>query len=123
MTNLPYTVLYDDQGAIVRAKERSTLAVDLTFRDEDGSAVAPSSATWTLTDTSGTVINSRSAVSIASPESAETIVLSGADLANTSSVPVQRVLTIEAVYSSDLGSNLPLKQEIRFLVDPLVAVS
>ena len=46
------------------AVEKSTYVVPVTFRDENGISVAPTAATWTLTNEYGVVINSRSDVAI-----------------------------------------------------------
>lgn len=105
-----------------KAVERSTYVVTVAFSDEDGNAVTPDSITWTLSDTSGNVINSRSDVSISVPAASNDIVLSGADLAIPRWRFLGRVLTIEAVYDSDAGSNLPFKDEITFDILPLVNV-
>jgi len=105
------------------AQEESTFVVTVAFEDEDGNAVAPTSANWTLTDEDGTVINNREDVAISSPTSSEDIVLSGDDLAVTETGDAVRVLTVEALYNSALGTGLPLKAEGRFVVDNLVAES
>lgn len=103
------------------ANEGSTFAVQVSFYDENGDAVAPDSGsiTWTLTDEDATVVNSRSAVAATSATTI-TIVLSGNDL------PVpgnsQRLfLTVECTYTSSLGSNLPLREQIEFDVLNLIA--
>jgi len=107
------------------AKEKGTYGIVATFKDDAGNAVAPDTATWTLTDEDGTVINSREDVEISSPESSETVVLSGDDLQIQSkeSGDVVRVFTIEATYTSSLGSGLPLNGSCRFVIDNLAAVS
>lgn len=107
------------------ATEESTFAITVAFTDDDGSAVSPNAATWTLTDSSGTVINSREDVSISSPTSSETIVLSGDDLQILSGETgdVLRILTVEGDYDSSLGSSLPLKGSCKFVLDNLVAVT
>jgi len=106
------------------ATEKSTYSVTVSFTDEAGDAVTPNSITWTLTDKDGTVINSRQDVSV-TPATSVTITLSGDDLALQSGEVggVVRVLTISATYDSDLGSNLPLKSEARFIVDDLKSVT
>lgn len=109
------------------ATEKSSYTITLSgWADAAGTAVTPDSLTWTLTTLSGAVVNSRTAVAI-TPAEPTVILLSGNDLAYLSgelaSRPVVRVLTVEGVYTSSLGSNLPLKQEYRFEVHPLVAVS
>lgn len=101
------------------ANERSTYGIEVTFLDEDGDLVTPvaSSVTWTLTDGLGTVVNSRENVAITSA-STITIVLSGADLAVDSSLYQgrDRKLIIKASYNSDLGSGLPLRDEVSFRI-------
>ena len=106
------------------AKERSTFVITANFASTTG-AVSPSSAYWSLTDMAGTIINSRSDVTITSPTSSEDIVLKGADLlisANENNEGV-RVFTIEGEYDSSLGDNLPLKAQIEFIIDPLITVT
>jgi hypothetical protein len=102
------------------ADERSTYIITVDFIDSDDNAVVPSSASWTLTDATGSVINSRSGVSI-SPLAATRIVLSGLDLAIQSTTDDRiRLLLIEATYSSDDGSNLPLRAQTSFNINDFV---
>lgn len=102
-----------------KALERSTYVVTAAFTDESGAAVTPDSITWDLTDTDGNVINSRSSVAVAVPASSIDIVLSGDDLAIQRPSMLWRIVTVEAVYDSSMGSNLPFKDEIRFEIQPL----
>lgn len=104
------------------AIEGSTFVVQVSFTNEDEDAVTPSAITWTLTDGSGAVVNSRSDVSVVTPASTINIVLSGDDLAVTGYTGQERILTVEATYTSALGSGLPLKAAARFIVEDLVAV-
>lgn len=97
--------------------EESTLVLALTFTDASGGAVTPSAVTWSLHDDSGTVVNSRSNVS-ATPGATVTIVLSGADLAMPTT-DRRRVLTVDAVYTSTEGVGLPLRDIVRFMIQPL----
>ena len=105
---------------VVEAKERSTVAFLGVFTDEDGDAVTPSACTWTLTDLSGDVINSRAQVAVSSLSSSVSIVLSGADLQILATEEDQelayRYLVVEATYTSSLGAGMPLKDEIFFTV-------
>lgn len=107
------------------AIEKSTFVITAAFTDEDGTSVAPQTATWTLSDDGGTIINSREQVEISSPTSSEDIVLSGDDLAlQTGETNLgTRVLTIEATYNSDLGAGLPLNGSVIFTVDNLIKIS
>lgn len=107
-----------------RAIERSTFIVTAAFTDKAGAAVVPDSIKWTLTDEVGRVINSRSDVAIAIPASSVDIVLHGADLALRDATDMGgRVLTVEVVYDSTEGNDLPLKDEARFRIAPLVKVT
>lgn len=108
------------------AMEQGTFAITLSFTDETGAAVAPTTLTWTLTDTSGTVINSRQDVVVSSPASSVDIALYGDDLAFQSSETGQRVerrLAVEATYSSNLGTDLPMKAAFAFLIENITAVT
>jgi hypothetical protein len=110
----------------VHATEKSTYVVTATFKDENEVLVVPNIITWTLTDESGTVINSRTDVSVAFPASVINILLSGLDLAmqpSETAGTVGRVVTVNATYESTLGSNLPLKGEVRFYIDNLLKVT
>ena len=104
------------------AVEKSTFVITVAFQDEQGNAVTPNELTWTLTDMNGNIINGRDQVSI-TPASSVDIVLSGDDLALEGDAPELRVLTVAGTYSSDIGSDLPIKDSVRFIVDNLVAVS
>lgn len=109
-----------------KATEESTYIITVSFTDEDGNAVTPNSIVWTLTDLDGTVINSREDVSIGSPASSVDIVLSGDDLQVQSSESgrkyVSRLFTVEAVYDSNAGSDLSLKDDAVFDIDCLAVV-
>ncbi len=117
---MPEKISIDGEYAV----EKSSYFVTVSFKDEDGVAVVPKSATWTLTTEDGTVVNSRDEFSI-SPASEVTIVLSGDDLALStgfSGNAENRVLTIEAVYDSDLANDLPLRDQLIFPVYNLLAI-
>ena len=104
----------------LRAVERSTYVVRCDLTDEDGAAVVPTSLTWTLTDRAGGVVNSRQDVPVSAPAARVEIVLSGDDLAPRSDP--WRVLTVEAVYTSSLGQDLPLKAACSFALEELAGV-
>lgn len=105
----------------VDAVEQSTYVVTIAFTDEDGNAVAPDTATWTLTDDEGTVINLRQDVTISSPSATEEVLLTGDDLAITDTYSPRRIFTIEATYTSGtFGAGLPLTGAAQFTVERLV---
>ena len=102
--------------------EKGTAVLGVAFTDEDGNAVTPSSITWTLTDINGTIINSRDAVPI-TPATSVNIVLSGDDLALDAGVSDTRIVTVEWVYTSSYGTGLPGKDQAKFSIEDLVAVT
>ena len=106
------------------AVEKSTFVIEASFTDADGTPVAPSAASWTLSDSAGAIVNARHQISFSPLGESVKAVLSGADLALAGdSDDCQRLITIEATYSSTLGSNLPLKEEALFRIQKLVGVS
>lgn len=110
--------------ALSNANEQSTYPITVSFADENGDAVTPTSATWTLTDTRGNVVNGRDSVEISPLSTSATILLFGADLSLREDVHLgkTRVLTISGFYDSDLGDSLPLNMETEFTINDLVAV-
>lgn len=103
----------------ITADEESTYVVTFAFEDEDDNPVVPNSATWTLTDIAGGVINSQSAIDILPIVQTGDIVLSGDDLAIPDGVAgdVERRFRIAALYDSSLGSDLPLTGEAKFTIE------
>ena len=97
--------------------EQSTAAFAVTFTDETDALVVPTSITWTLYNRSGQVMNARENVVVTPTASTVTIVLSGDDLVYADGD--SRKLLIEVVYSSSLGSNLPLRDEVLFPLENL----
>lgn len=107
----------------LHADEEGTYVITGSYFDENGDAVTPSSASWSLTDLQGTVINSRSDVAIASLATTFTIVLSGNDLLISGSVRTEkRRVVIEYVYDSSLGSGLVGRGEAQFTIDNYTTV-
>jgi len=107
----------------VSATEGSTYVITASFTDEDGSAVVPDTVTWTLTDTLGTVINSRQDVS-ETPASSIEIVLTGDDLAVDGYNSPVRVFTVEGTYTSlTHGAGLLLTGSATFTVERLAGVA
>lgn len=100
------------------AVSRSSYPVTLTFKDEQGNLISPTSANFTLTDINGKVINSRSEVNIASLSSSVTILLSGDDIDYKNGS--KRYLLIQAEYDSDLGAGLPLRDQVAFYIKKII---
>jgi hypothetical protein len=102
-----------------RANDKSTYAITATFTDEDDVAVIPTTVSWSLSDDRGTIINARTLVSITPATSIE-ITLSGNDLKFSDGK--WRVLTIQATYTSNLGTGLPLKDQVTFSIEDLIVI-
>lgn len=103
------------------AEEGTAKVTISSFTDESGESVTPSAVTWTLTDRSGNVINSRQNVS-ATAGASVVFLLTGDDLAIGSNGKM-RVLQINATYDSDLGSDLVARAKATFTIDDYVAVT
>jgi hypothetical protein len=99
------------------ANKESTFGVIVTFADEDGAPLIPTTASWSLYAQNGAVVNSRENVALV-PAASIAIVLSGADLAilDEANPREKRRIKVSAVYSSSLGTNLPLKEAGEFWV-------
>lgn len=102
------------------AIDQSTYIITVAFTDEEGAAVTPNAITWTLTGGGGGIINGREDETI-TPAPSLSIVLFGDDLDYSDGS--ERILMIEATYDSDLGSDLPLRDQVRFSIDNLIAVA
>ena len=109
--------------SIGTANEKGTVIITCAFTDEDSNAVAPSSIKWTLVDSFGNIINSREQVSVSVPASSIEIILSGDDLQITTrdrnTEYADRYIVIEAIYDSDAGTDLPLKDQANFKIENL----
>ena len=107
----------------IAAVEKSTYFPVASFFDEDGNAEDVKTLTWTLTDILGNIINEREDVEVTNPSSVETIVLSGDDLALFANDRLRRIITFNATYDSDLGSDLPLNGAAEFTIVQLVSIT
>lgn len=99
--------------------EKSSMCISITFYDEDGNEVTPDTATWTLTDRDGNVINSRLDVAI-TPATTVEISVTGDDLqiVDQTKKREKRIFLIEWEKDSK-----PTKQTLEFWVKNLVAVT
>lgn len=102
------------------AVEGGSFVVAFGFVDENGAAVTPAAAMWSLVDEFGTVINGRSEVALALAPTVE-IVLGAGDLQWLGAMDsgVRRVV-VEASYFS-AGTLLALVDEVEFRVRALSA--
>ena len=99
-----------------RPAEGGHIIIDAAFFDEDGTAVTPETITWTLYDSSGTIINARDRVSV-TPAATVSILVSGLDLAVADSSDLKRFALIEWTFNSSLGTGIPDKNEVRFEIN------
>jgi hypothetical protein len=99
------------------ASEGGTFPITINFLDEDGVAVVPNAASWSLTrEDRVTIVNGREE-EVITPASEVIIVLQGDDLASLNEKPLEwRYLVIEGTYNSTLGTDLPLKDHLKFPV-------
>lgn len=107
----------------VKAVERSTFVVTVSFLDEENDPVTPKSAVWSLVDVRNSIINGRENVVISPLDSTVDIVLFENDLVVTGGHDEdKRYLVVEAVYDSDIRNDLPLKDHLEFYVQNIKKV-
>ncbi len=102
--------------------EKTTGYITLAFTDEDGTAVTPDSATYTLyNEATGAIINSRDAVSISGLASSYDLELTPDDnvIVDVTKIREAHILMIEWTYNTDKKG----KDEYRFKVENLTKVS
>lgn len=98
--------------------ELGTAVITMAFTDEDGNTVVPTSLEWQLMRSDGTVINENTFSE--GSFTGTTVVLSGNDLAYFgSSDNAKRIFSVQGVYDSNAGTDLPLNAELRFEIQPL----
>lgn len=105
-----------------KAKEQGTYIVRYSFLDENEEPAAPEAMSWSLFRSPGVVVNERDGIELP-VDTTVTIVLQGADLARFDNDNGARYLTLEGVYNSTLGENLPYTDELVFEVEDLVGVT
>lgn len=103
------------------ARDRSTYAITVAFTDEDGNAVTPTSATWSLVDENDDIVNERQNVVISSLDTSVTVVLSGADTAYANGA--YRKFVVKYIYTSSLGAGQTNNQQVTFNVDDIADVT
>ncbi len=99
-----------------KAVEQSTFVVTASFTDENGDTVVPNTLKWSLVDSDGKAVNDRRNVSV-TPDSSVDVILSDNDLKiDKDRDKILRWIVFEGTYDSDLGSDLPLKEQAEFTV-------
>lgn len=106
------------------ARVGSTFNIPFSFTDEAETDLVPNVLTWKLTDSDGTVLNSRTGVSL-TPAATVNVTLSDNDLVLTSVTDDGiRFVTLTGTYDSAVGLNLPLTHVVEFVLmasDPTLA--
>ena len=111
---------------IIPAVEGSNAFITGTFTDRFDEPVIPNSITWSLTDEDGTVINSRSDISIAVPAASVTVAISGDDLPWAGNFPGEIYIIyflFKAIYDEVDKSDVPANKQRRIGVTNLRGVS
>ena len=99
------------------APEEGAYVITAAITDEDGTALIPTTLTWTLTDADGQIINDLQNTTIAAPAATNNIVLSGDDLAMSNANKPVRILTLNGTYTSTYGTGLPLREQCKFSIE------
>ena len=99
-----------------KAREGGVFGVTVSFKDTDGAAVTPDSASWSLYSKTDQIVNSRADVSIAAPSTSNTIVLSGNDL-RLSDTDKRKLVVTYQYDSATLGNNVVDVVQISFDVE------
>jgi hypothetical protein len=102
----------------IKPAEDGTAIITLTFTDEDGTTVIPTELKWQLMETDGTIINNRTFA--LGSFTGTTIVLFGDDLAIEDGESLCRILSVQGIYDSTAGNNLPIKGELMFWIDAFI---
>ena len=104
------------------AEEQSTYPVLVRCEDEQGSAVVPNEAFWSLMKLDGEIVNGRDRIPL-TPSFEMTVLMTGDDLAVEDGETRKRTLLIEGTYDSDMGNDLPIRDSARFRIKDLKGVA
>jgi len=100
------------------ADEESSYIIHLEFWDEAPvpDLILPVTASWTLRNRTGGIVNGRTEVEITPLTTTVDIVLAGDDL-DVNAYGAVRYFIVEATYNSTLGMGLPLREEATFRIN------
>ena len=100
--------------------EKSAFAIQLNFYDEDDNVVVPNAVNWWLVDLDGTIVNSRSNVSVV-PSTTVIIATNDDDNALDTVTSINRIIHVEAPYdSATLGNDQRQNVEYQYTIRKLV---
>ena len=100
-----------------KVPERSTAAFEVSFFDEAGAAVVPTSITWSLYNRREVIMNDREDVVVTPTAATVTIITQGDD--HVYADGDMRRLVVDALYNSSNGTGLPLRSEIQYRLENL----
>lgn len=98
----------------INEESSATFQVDCT--DEEGTAVTPTAAWWSLLDEDGAVVNSREEVAFSPLASTMYVDLETADTALSDATAPRRKVLVHYVYTSDRGVGRVHNEEIEFTI-------
>ena len=103
------------QKTFETAPELGSYPIQIQITDSSNSVIVPDSATWSLFDKRGNVINQRENVVVA-PATLTNVLLSGDDL-KIGSFGIDRFFLFEFTYTSTLGSGIPDNEKLSFQIE------
>jgi hypothetical protein len=107
---------------LTSAKEGNTYVITYSFIDETGVTMTPFLANWSLRNNLGAIVNNRSVVSIVTPATSGTIILTKDDLIYEENSSTFRTFTLSAVYNGNYGSVSTVIEEAQFNIEPLIGI-
>jgi len=108
--------------AVLFAAQGGALVFTITFMDQNGVKVTPTTITWSLSDEKGSIINGRQNISVTPATNPVVIKLNGPDTQFVAggSDTGKRVLSIYAQYTDATLGTMNLPQEFPFDIEHLV---
>jgi hypothetical protein len=103
------------QKTFEKAPELGSYPIQVQVFDSNDSTIIPDSATWSLFDKRGNIINARENI-IVTPEAITNILLSGNDL-KIGSFGFDRFLLFEFTYTSTFGAGIPDNEKLFFQIE------
>ena len=109
------------------AKEKGTYIITYSPTDHNGVAISPETLHWTLLNVNNEVINNRENVVISSPDTSNSVVLVGDDLAiDSGNLSTVRKIVFKGTYNATIdGANyldLVIYIEAEFSIGPIGGV-
>jgi hypothetical protein len=107
---------------LISAKEGNTYIINYTFYDESSVSMIPSEVKWSLRNNNGVIVNNRSNVSVLTPATNGTIILTPSDLVYEKNSSSERVFTIQGIYNGTYGSACTCTDEVGFSIEDIIGI-